>query len=391
MKILYAAGPGNIVETYRFWKKGEHDPSQVALTYSEQFYQFCKDNEIQGVAISSNENEEYLADDNFVICNKKTPKWLKQGFSYHLGQIYTSIRLFKVAKVNNCDTVIVSNFNDWFTLAILKPFGIKVIPTLHCTFWTTGTKPNGIKSKILYRLNSWFWKNCVSATLCISPECEKQLREICPNLDSPIIQARPTYFSSSFENIKLPSFNNKEFHIIFAGRIEQNKGIFELYDTAKTLEKMHPGIYKWHICGNGNSFSTLKEMINKEQATDYFYLKGHCSRDRMIQYFSLSNLFIVPTRKDFAEGLNKVAIEGVLSRRPVIVSKYIPATDILGDSVIVAEHLESEYLANLIHSYYENVEKYKRSIASTENVRDIFFDEANGWKASLRKAIKSIN
>ena len=80
MKILYAAGPGNIVETYRYWKRGQHDPSQVALTYSEQFYQFCKDNDIQGVALSSNENEEYLTDDDFVVCNKKIPKWLKKGF-----------------------------------------------------------------------------------------------------------------------------------------------------------------------------------------------------------------------------------------------------------------------------------------------------------------------
>lgn len=40
IKILYAAGPGDIVQTYKYWLNGVDDPSQVALTYSKQFYEF---------------------------------------------------------------------------------------------------------------------------------------------------------------------------------------------------------------------------------------------------------------------------------------------------------------------------------------------------------------
>ena len=38
LRIVYAAGPGDVVGTYRHWKEGRDDPSQVAITYSGQFY-----------------------------------------------------------------------------------------------------------------------------------------------------------------------------------------------------------------------------------------------------------------------------------------------------------------------------------------------------------------
>ena len=42
MKIFYASGPGNVIGTYRFFRAGEHDPSQIAITYSGQFFEVCR-------------------------------------------------------------------------------------------------------------------------------------------------------------------------------------------------------------------------------------------------------------------------------------------------------------------------------------------------------------
>ena len=52
LRILYAAGPGDVVGTYRHWKSGVDDPSQVAITYSAQFYQLCKELDADGYVIS---------------------------------------------------------------------------------------------------------------------------------------------------------------------------------------------------------------------------------------------------------------------------------------------------------------------------------------------------
>lgn len=34
LRILYVAGPGNVIGTYNHWVKGEDDPAQVSVTYS---------------------------------------------------------------------------------------------------------------------------------------------------------------------------------------------------------------------------------------------------------------------------------------------------------------------------------------------------------------------
>lgn len=389
-KILYAAGPGDIIQTYRYWIKGIDDPSQVALTYSKQFYEFCEETGISAVAVSSNSREEVLQDKQFILYNRPKPEWLTKGIMYHFGQLHTSFHLLKLAKKHKCNLAIVANYNDWFSLVILKLFGIDIIPTLHCTFWTTGLKKNNLKNKLIRKLNGWFWKHCVSATLCISPECERQLREICPKLNSPVFQARPTYLKEAFSDIKPPSQNSEKFHLLFAGRIEKNKGVMELYETAQMLEKSHPGIFKWHICGTGSLHAEFEKRINNDQSSDYFMLKGHLDREQMLTYFSLSHLFIIPTRQDFAEGLNKVAIEGVLAGRPVIVSKYIPAIDILGESITVAEKLTPQYLSNRILELYDNPNLYIKYTMKTEHTKSIFFNSEFSWKNALRKATNSI-
>ena len=42
LRIYYAAGPGNVIGTYRLWKEGQDDPSQVNMTISGSFLDGCR-------------------------------------------------------------------------------------------------------------------------------------------------------------------------------------------------------------------------------------------------------------------------------------------------------------------------------------------------------------
>lgn len=389
-KILYSAGPGDIVQTYYYWKDSINDPTQVAITYSKQFYDLCKELNISGVAISTHPRSDSARDDFLTVYNKKTPLILTKGLGYHLGQIYSSLRVLRLCMKHKCKIAIISNYNDWYTLCLLKIFKIKIIPTLHCTFWTNENKPKTFKSKIIDYLNSLFWSHCVSATLCISPECERQLKQLCPTIKTPIYQARPSYLSESFEKILPAKLTNNPFCIVFAGRIEKNKGLTELYLTAKLLEESYPNKFKWIICGSGSFFNELSCTVNSEKCSSFFELTGHLDRPSILEKYSKSHIFIIPTRHDFPEGLNKVAIEGVLSHRPVIVSKYIPAIDILKKSVIVAEEITPECLSELILDLYNNPEKYFSAVNSTKEIQEIFFNTENSWKTALKSALSTI-
>jgi hypothetical protein len=52
LRILYAAGCGDVISTYKHWVQGQDDPSQLAITYSGQFYEVCRDLDAQAYVIS---------------------------------------------------------------------------------------------------------------------------------------------------------------------------------------------------------------------------------------------------------------------------------------------------------------------------------------------------
>jgi hypothetical protein len=52
MKLMYLTGPGNIIGTFEHWKNGKDDPSQLAITYSGQFYETCAELGAEAYVIS---------------------------------------------------------------------------------------------------------------------------------------------------------------------------------------------------------------------------------------------------------------------------------------------------------------------------------------------------
>src|SRR5215212_3777438 len=67
LRILYAAGPGDVVGTYRHWKERRDDPSQVAMTYSGQFYDLCQSLGAEAYLVSYCPRKDKLVDGTFTV------------------------------------------------------------------------------------------------------------------------------------------------------------------------------------------------------------------------------------------------------------------------------------------------------------------------------------
>lgn len=387
MKVLYAGGPGDLVGTFRYWQKDEDDPSQVAITYSRQFYDFCSENGYDAVAISSFVVIDQIETDQFVVLNRPRSAFFSKGVLYHVGQLVASAQIVRTALKHQCDVVVVSNFDDWYCLSLLCLFRLKVVPSLHCTFWPMGNPPKSLKAKIQHKLNAWFWRRCVAATICISPECERQLRMSVPKLASPVFQARPTYRRSFFQRIAQPQPQRARFTILFAGRIEKNKGVAEIFEAAQLLEQEFPGVFKWSVCGTGFFLEDLRSQVSDAGASGFFRINGHLNRDGMLEEISQSDVFIVPTKPEFPEGLNKVAVEGVLAGRPVVVSRYIPANEVLDGAVVQLDEVDPKMFAAAIANLYQNPDEYEAKCVCAAQVTEQFYSSETSWKAALGRAL----
>lgn len=387
MKVLYSGGPGDLVGTFRFWQKGEDDPSQIAVTYSRQFYDYCQERGCHAVAISSFAVNDQEQTEQFVVLNRPRSAFFSKGVLYHMGQLVASAKLVLAALKYKPDVVVIADFDDWYCLALLCLFRFKIVPSLHCTFWSIGSRPRSLKAKVQQKLNSWFWRHCVAATICISPECERQLKTLVPQLRSPVLQARPTYRRSFFELIKEPVYSRQRFSVLFAGRIEENKGVLELFEAAQILEHKFPGIFKWSICGTGGFLERLREQVLQAGASGHFQINGHLERHRMLEEISRCDAFIVPTRPEFSEGLNKVAVEGVLAGRPVVASRYVPANEVLHGAVTQLDEVDPKMFADAIASLYLDADFYQSRRACARRVTEQFYTDDTGWKAALGRAL----
>src|SRR5271154_641190 len=93
LRIFYAAGPGNVIGTYRHWKQHRDDPSQLAVTYSGQFYQVVRDLGAKAYVIASCPVRDRVRDGEFNIQHWPIPFEDNSGPLYHFGQLIYGLRL----------------------------------------------------------------------------------------------------------------------------------------------------------------------------------------------------------------------------------------------------------------------------------------------------------
>src|SRR5690242_17188248 len=97
LRILYAAGPGDVIEDYRHWVRGVDHPAQVSVTYSGQFYDVCRDLGAQAYVLSSCSTPGFVRDGPFTLRHRTIPFEDGPGALYHLGQVWAGLRLLAVA------------------------------------------------------------------------------------------------------------------------------------------------------------------------------------------------------------------------------------------------------------------------------------------------------
>jgi glycosyltransferase involved in cell wall biosynthesis len=412
---LYAAGPGDVIGTYRHWAAGRDDPAQVAVTYSGQFYDFCREAGAFGYVISSNSRKEKIAEGNLIIEHRPTSFKRGPALLYHLGQIFYGLRLVWSAILFRADVVIVADNAHWFVLGLLPWFGIRVVPTLHCVLWPKHEGPIGALNRFIRKLNARFFRRSAAAVLSLSGDITEQVRPMLRGKDLPIIPFLPSYRLESFGEGFGPPANPPPFRVFFAGRIEKNKGVFDLLEIAKKFREDPKPVSKvlrragsdaeesgsseylrdrlgadveFDLCGDGSQLEALRAEVGRAGLQNTFRLHGHSTRPLMMELYERCHAVIVPTTSDFVEGFNKVVAEGVLAGRPVITSSVCPALEYVRDAVLEVPPDQATAYGEAILQLKNNLSLYETKRLACQQVRSQFYDVKRGWKAAVSQIAK---
>src|SRR2546423_11791181 len=152
LRIFYAGGPGDVIGTYRHWKQGRDDPSQVAITYSSQFYSLGRELGAEAYVLSFCRRRERISDGQFRIEHRRLRGERGPGVLYHLGQIWYGLRMALSAARFGADVAIISGGTHWFMTGLMRRLGIKVVPTLHCVLWRQNASPAHFSRRLVWAL-----------------------------------------------------------------------------------------------------------------------------------------------------------------------------------------------------------------------------------------------
>jgi len=389
LRVMYAAGPGDIVMAHRFWMAGQQASKEVSITFSSQIADAFVGTDCRLYMQSDYCRKDLLVDRDWVIENRPLSPLAAHGAIFHFILLWKTAKIVATALNFHADVLFIdSGRAEWFGLFPLKFFGVGVIPILHNNMWPAGHKSRKIMKLLVYRLNGRYWRSIPKATIAFSPECERQVLEIAGHTDGPIIQARAQFLASYFEAIPAALARaDRPFQIMYAGRIEKDKGALDLAQIAQKLEKLQPGHFAWTICGDGSALNDLSALIKEYKLEASVILKGRQDREQMAEAYSHAQALVVPTKSSCAEGFAMVVAEAILAGRPCVTSSVVPALEILEDACMRAVTDDIDSYVSALLALASDRKLYKNKAKACAALRHQFIDRSCGLTAAIKLAL----
>lgn len=123
-----------------------------------------------------------------------------------------------------------------------------------------------------------------------------------------IIPSGVEFKPQKFEEIHKKKLHNPFIDIIFAGRVEKDKGIYQTLEAFSKLSKKYKNI-RLHILGKGSKLSELSSKFN----SDKIIFHGFVNRNVLIEILKKSHIFCLPSSSEsFGNSVIEAMIFGVV-------------------------------------------------------------------------------
>jgi 1,2-diacylglycerol 3-alpha-glucosyltransferase len=159
------------------------------------------------------------------------------------------------------------------------------------------------------------------------------------------------------------NISDKDFVILYIGRLAKEKSIDFLIDNHKDLVKENKN-YKLIIIGDGPDMNSLKKLVAKNKINDNVIFTGKVPWDQVPAYYMLADLFVTASKSE-TQGLT--VIEAMAASIPVVcVDDESFRNTVIEDVNGKFFHNKKEY-KNIIKDLYENPKKLQDLKDKTRN------------------------
>ena len=126
-----------------------------------------------------------------------------------------------------------------------------------------------------------------------------------------IFDIYPVYDFEIFENAKCSIDFDKDFEMLFVGRLSGEKGVMDFMPILKAMD----GNVRLTVVGDGPLRQELKEKLEVNGLSDKVRFMGFKAPTELYGFMKMADILIVPSR---SESLCKVTIEGLFAGLPIV-------------------------------------------------------------------------
>jgi len=394
LRIFYAVGPGDVAGFFRCRRDGLTPPFHNALAFTEQFFQTFQAQGHELYMVSSCSRAERLNLGPHVVENLPRSSFYTRGGLFHHWSLFVYLlQILRRARSFRAQVAVIdSGTTHWIFLALFALFRIPVIAVMFNALWAADYRPTSGFRKLISITDGWFFRFFAAATLPMSPEIERQIIAVAGKPKGPQFLFAPLYRDNFLSRVPAPPPHGEPpFNVLYLGRVEFYKGVFDMLTMAETLERETPGGYHWRIVGEGGDFEALEADVRRRNL-DHLVSVEHNIQDEAtaLATFGWAHVNVVPTRHEFKEGLAMTAVEGILAGRPVVLTAVVPAWEVLPGAILKVATDDVQGFTDAIRAVATDQQLYRQLCQGTTALQSTFYDPDKGLAAALLRAMKAI-
>lgn len=387
LRIAYLSGPAEAVRFLREMRDGTSD--YFGTNYMKLFLRLAEDIGAEVQVVTWHDGEAYdTRIGRFRFINR--PMRAAAGLRYQLFMLFWHLPVLARFLAFRPDVVVVTGNQDfWWTLAPLRLTGARLVASYHNMLWVRFSRRKA-QSRLYAWLNARLVLRAMPAVITASSAIREQVeRLVGTGPGAPyILEQLPSYRREQFDAIPPPRPTpGTPFETIFLGRVEANKGVFDVLEVAERLERERPGEFRFHVCGDGTQLPELRARIEAAGLGGTVLCHGYCRPEQVQAVMGRSHASIVPTRSECEAGFEMTCAEAVLSGRPLVSTAVCPALHYLGPAAMEVAPDDVDGYVQAIRSLKDDPALFRRLQAACGGLKDQFFDERNGWSFAMREAL----
>jgi glycosyltransferase involved in cell wall biosynthesis len=381
LRLLYASVTDHVIGSFEAWKRGVVDPYAPAVSYSTQLLDLADAVGAELAMVCPGETDSEMEHHLGIGLARFAAAETSGGAAgFYRRQRRTTAHIRHLAERFAADAVIFSLGPFW---PGLSSYPCPVVVSFHNNPWRPDRRAPGLREGTKLALAGAALRSDRIATVAVSEVGARQVEALSGGRQKPIVSMTQAKDLATFP----PSRQQRTETLLYVGRIEEAKGVFDLLQAALALKPLHPAL-RLRFLGSGGAEARLRQEVARNEAEPWVTVEGWQEGEAVGAAMAEAACLVCPTRSSFLEGRPRVIHEAHQAGCPVIASSVAPSR--AEESTLVFPADDREALRLTIGRFLSDPGLRESLEEGALGGREVYKDRRLAWGSRVAEALAEL-